>query len=287
MNTSKLKSLVSLLDDNEIEVYSAASDFLINEGQSIIPFLEECLEEGYDYIFQERIDFIIKQINLNAIKNKLSDWVKNGGDDLLEGAFLIAYSQFNDIKLEQFKEIIDNICRDIWLELNSKLEITEKIRIFNHIIIDKYGYNGNKTDYLDPSNFYINKVLETHKGSPIILSIIYIIIAKQLSVPIYGVNLPGNFILTYLDEAKIEYYNKKEPKYYINPFNSGRIFKKDEIDNYLNQQKLEVKPEYYNPCSNITIIRQLISDLKFVYKRGIHSNDTNVDRLDILEEVLL
>lgn len=283
MNPGKLNSLINLIDDPNNEVYEIASTNLINAGESVIQELEDALLQEVDEIFQTRVKNIISQIHIEKTTKELEAWVKNGAINLLEGVSLIAKSRFYDIDTGSVKEQIIKIAKDIWIEINPKQDPLEHIRIFNHIILEKYGLEGNRANYIDPFNFYINKVLEVRRGSPILLSIIYIAIAQELSIPIYGVNLPGNFVLAYNNSEIIDFHNSGTPKYYINPFNSGKIFKKDEIDKYLKQHKLKEKQEYYNACDNIKIIKQLINDLKFIYKKK--ENNTEVICLNKLEEV--
>lgn len=49
-------------------------------------------------------------------------------------------------------------------------------------------------------NSFINTVIESRKGNPLSLSLLYSVIAESLDLPIYGVNLPNHFVLAYLDE---------------------------------------------------------------------------------------
>ena len=285
MDYKKLNSLICLLDDPDKQVNTIASDCLIEEGETIISFLENAILKTTDQVVEERIKSIIKQINVKLIKGELNKWVRDGAENLIEGAALIAKIKYFDIEITRIKELISLISRDIWLEINSKQTTIEKIRIFNQIILEKYSFRGNNSNYSDPHNFYINKVVESKIGSPIILAIIYISIGRRLSLPVFGINLPGNFIIAFQDTTNIkESLISNSSFIYTNPFNSGRIFKKDEIDKYIKQHNLDKKDEYYQPCNNLGIIKQLIKDLKYIYSK--ESNSIDVDSLNRLEEVL-
>ena len=64
----------------------------------------------------------------------------------------------------------------------------------------------------------INAVLESKKGNPISMCVVYMLIAQKLKLPVYGVNLPSLFVLT---------YKKGDEQFYINAFNKGlNFFKK-------------------------------------------------------------
>jgi len=109
------------------------------------------------------------------------------------------------------------------------------------------------------------------KGNPISLSLLYSVIAQRLGIPIYGVNLPKNFILAYADEvANLKTYEGDENEqilFYINPFNRGAVFGRREIDYYIKQQKLEPQKAFYIPCSNAEIIQRMILNLIFSYEQ--------------------
>jgi hypothetical protein len=84
--------------------------------------------------------------------------------------------------------------------MNFDLNPTEKVKILNYILYQVHGFKGNVDSYHDPSNSFLNQVLETKKGNPILLAVLYILIAQRLNIPIYGVNLPQHFVLAYLEE---------------------------------------------------------------------------------------
>jgi regulator of sirC expression with transglutaminase-like and TPR domain len=109
------------------------------------------------------------------------------------------------------------------------------------------------------NNSFLNVVLESKKGNPISLCVIYMWIAQKLGYPIYGVNLPNLFVLT---------YKQKEIQFYINVFNKGLIFNRVDIDNYLAQLNLTPNDIYYNPCSNLEIIRRVLRNLIMAYEKS-------------------
>jgi regulator of sirC expression with transglutaminase-like and TPR domain len=84
-------------------------------------------------------------------------------------------------------------------------------------------------------------------------------IAQKLGLPIYGVNLPNLFVLTYKQNGL---------QFYINVFNKGLIFNKIDIDNYIAQLNLTPNEIYYNPCSNLEIIRRVIRNLMMAYEKA-------------------
>jgi regulator of sirC expression with transglutaminase-like and TPR domain len=199
----------------------------------------------------------------------LKIWTDSGGLDLLAGTILVSRYQYPDLDEDKIRKQIELIKKDVWLELNPNLTAYEKVRVINHILFDVQNFSGNTANYHAPQNSYINNVLETKKGNPLMLSIIYSIIAQGLNIPIYGVNLPEHFILAYVDEyAQRTDSEQEEPiLFYINPFSRGSVFSRREIDTFLKQLKLEPSKKYYESCSNIDIIKRQIRNLINAYDK--------------------
>jgi len=272
MNKQEIKALISLLDDPDETVYQEVSTRFLSFGEEVIPVLEDAWEHSFDTLIQNRIENIIHQIQFDLIKEALKLWAEPHNQNLLEGALLIAKYQYPDIDIQKVKKQIEQIKQDVWLELNDNLTALEKVKIINHIIFDVHNFSGNTTNYHAPQNSYINNVLESKKGNPLLLSIIYTIVAQNLEIPIYGVNLPEHFILCYIDTEHMGVPSTEENLgsnvlFYINPFSKGAVFGKKEIDAFLKQLKLENKEMFYEPCSNLEIIKRLLRNLVSSYEK--------------------
>lgn len=269
MDRKKILAMISLLDDTDNEVVSSVSGNIIRQGSLVIPDLEKAWEESPSEMLQTRLENLIQEIQFNEIKNSLIQWLDGGAANVLEGAFFIAKSQFPEISISKLNEYIENIRKDAWIEMNNNITALEKVKILNYIIFDLYQFRSNSNDFYSPKNSFINQVFETRKGNQISLSIIYISVAAKLGLPIYGVNLPKNFILAYKDEI-IEHASEDESEhilFYINPFNNGAILGRREIDYFLDQHQLKPQPSFYLPCSNKDIIVRLIHNLILSFEK--------------------
>ncbi len=272
MNKKEITALISLLDDPDETVFKQVSMQFLSLGQNIIPLLEDAWEHSFDTLIQNRIENIIHQIQFDIIKDELKTWAMPDHQDLLEGALLIARYQYPDVDITKIHKQIAQIKQDVWLELNEYLTALEKIKIINHILFDVHNFSGNTSNYHAPQNSYINNVLESKKGNPLLLSILYTIIAQSLEIPIYGVNLPEHFILCYVDIEvmgipTMEGNQGSNVLFYINPFSKGAVFGQKEVDAFLMQLKLPALAAYYEPCSNLEIIKRLLRNLITSYEK--------------------
>lgn len=269
-NQKEIRALINLIDDPDDQIFNQIRDKLVSFGEEVIPELELVWENNeFGLVFQTRIEDIIHQIQFESVKMGLQNWIKRGHKDLLEGTLLVARYQFPELDEDKVRKQLELIRRDIWLELNPNLTAFEIARVFNHILFTVHGFTGNKKNFHAPQNSYINQVLSTKKGNPLSLSVTYILLARLLDIPIYGINLPNHFVLGYADENKVmseESTDNDGILFYINPFSRGTIFNRQEIESFLKQLNITPKSDYFKPCSNEDILRRMIINLIFAYE---------------------
>ena len=264
MNKNEIDALISLLDDPDEIVYSSIKERLLSIGHEAIPELEAAWENSFEPIIQNRIENIIHHIQFKKIAVELNLWAKSPKQNLLQGVLLIAKYQYPDLNEDKITKQLEQIKQDVWLELNNNLTALEKIKVINHILFDIHNFSGNTAHYHAPQNSYINNVLESKKGNPLSLSILYIIIAQELRIPVYGINLPEHFVLGYIDLSPDQSVNVL---FYINAFSKGAVFSKKEIDLFLQQLKVPPYPSFYKPCSNLEVITRLLRNLIYSYEK--------------------
>jgi regulator of sirC expression with transglutaminase-like and TPR domain len=269
MERNRIDALIALLDDTDAEVVNTVTDNLLKEGITIIPQLEKAWEAAPDEKTQERLELVIQNIQFETTKENLKAWRNSGADYILEGACYLSQFQFPEISFNKIDQSIELIKDDIWLEINSNLTALEKVKILNYVIFDLHKYARNSNNFYSPQNSLINQVIETKKGNPISLAVIYMSVAYKLNLPIYGVNLPKNFILAYKDEFR--HYDAEDETedilFYINPYNKGAVLGKKEIDYFIKQQQLKPDKSYYLPCKNQEILIRLINNLILSYEK--------------------
>jgi regulator of sirC expression with transglutaminase-like and TPR domain len=284
--SGEINALIRLLDDTDEEVYSQISSRLIMYGPEVIPVLETVWSGSLDALMQGRIEQIIHRIQLDALRKELSAWAHAADSDMLTGAILVARYQYPDLNELKIRDQVDKIKRDAWLELNDELTAMEQIKVLNRVFFDMHGFSGNTQNFHAPQNSDINVVLETKKGNPLMLSLIYCKVANELSIPLYGINLPEHFVLGYRDENTIipivRPVDRQRILFYINCFSKGDICGRKEIDAFLKQLKIKPEPHYYEPCSNVEMIQRLIRNLmNSFYKLG---EMEKVSELELLME---
>jgi len=280
-NLSSISALIKLLDEPDEKAYNLIRDEIFSIGPDAVGPLEDALENSFDSIVEERIQSIIRKLRQENLYIEFVNWLNLGSVDLLKGFMLVAKTQYPALDEDDIIIRIEQLKMDIWIELHENLTALENIKVLNHVIFELHHFDGNKSDMTAPQNSYINTFLETRKGSPLSLGILFIILSQKLGLPVYGVNLPQHFILAYLTDSGIKNPGEQDVLFYINPFNNGAVFTRREIELFIRQMKLKPEKSFFAPCNNPDIIRRLINNLIFSYNQYGYP-----DKIEELENLL-
>lgn len=293
MSENEIRALITLIDDPDEDIYLEVRNRIVSLGGPVVPNLERAWEvDDMGDLFRNRIEDILHTIHLAGVNDRLKAWRDGGCEDLLEGAMIISRYRYPELDEQKVKARLASIRQDIWLELNDHLTSFEKVRVFNHIFFQVHGFKGNKRNYHAPQNSYINEVLDSRKGNPLSLAIIYQVLAEDLGLPMRGVNLPNHFVLAYLDEESIGgadsgQNGEENVLFYVNAFSNGDILGRSEINEFLEKLNIPPRPSFYDPCTNMDIIRRQLNNLANSYsKLGDPERAEDLERLrDLLGPV--
>lgn len=290
LEENELKALVTLLEDNDEKVWQIALNALSNIDIHQLTSLDTYLYQDVNTPEQrDRLEEAIGNIKVNHLSNQLMEWKEKGGTDLLKAMVLISQFKYPDLTEQFLIEKLESLRLDAWLEFHYDLTSFEKVKILNYILFQLHGFQGNEANFMHPDNSFINRVLDTKLGNPISLSILYILVAQRLNVPVYGVNLPRHFIMAYVENEEtetIQHFGDRqtisetaqgEIKFYINAYNGGGVFNFEQLQQTLVNMQLEEKQEYISPCTNIDIVRRVLMNL---YNSYIHLNMKEAKLID-------
>ena len=86
----------------------------------------------------------------------------------------------------------------------------EEVAALNEVVFRELGFSGDRDNYYDPRNSYLNDVIDRRRGIPITVSLIYIELAAACGITIFGVGFPGHFLVRHAANGTL-----------IDPFNGG------------------------------------------------------------------
>ena len=254
---SQLDALISLLDDSDWEVKQHVREKLIGLGAAVIPVLEQKWEESFNPILQKELEDLVHDLQFGLVKQRLIDWKSSQNQDLLEGLWILNTYQYPDLELETLQAAIHQLYVEAWTHFSPNLQPLEQVKILNHVFFKQLQFSGNTKNFHSPSNSMLSAVLESKKGNPISLCSIYLLVSQKLGLPIFGVNLPNLFVLI---------YQQGDSDFYINAFNKGLVFSKKDIQNFLEQLKIDPLSIYFEPCTNLAIVLRFLKNLATAFE---------------------
>jgi len=259
MEDREIRALVSLIADEDQEVLDHVKAQIRAMGDRAIPFLETEWEHNIHPRVQKRIEDIIHNLQYEQLLHRLGGWASAGGQDLLYGMWLVATYQYPDLDLAKLRRSIDQLYYDAWLELRPEMNPIDQITVLNDVLFRKMRFSANTKNFHSPGNSMINVVMESKRGNPISLCVVYLLICQKMNIPLYGVNMPNLFLLTYKTD---------NVQFYINAFSKGLTLTRKDIDNYLASLNLSPLDVFYEPCSHVDIVRRTLRNLMVSFQKA-------------------
>ncbi|UPL48189.1 transglutaminase-like domain-containing protein [Hymenobacter sublimis] len=258
MTNKEIKALISLLDDPEIA--PQIQEKIQTLGESIIPFLEESWEETLDTQQQQRLEDLIHHLQFEGLQQRLRVWRDSGGENLLEGMWLLNSYQYPDADFQVLNRAIEQLRFEVWTLLQPEMHPADQVQTLNHVLFRTHKFAANTQNFHSPANSMLHRVLETRRGNPLTLCVIYLLVAQRLKLPVFGVNLPNLFVLTYRPESPLE-------PFYINCYNRGLVLSRTDIEHYIGQLNLTPNEMFFEPCSHIDIVRRALRNLQLSFEK--------------------
>ncbi|MEL6676984.1 MAG: transglutaminase-like domain-containing protein, partial [Bacteroidota bacterium] len=241
-------------------IESHVREKLISLGGDGIPRLEEAWEKESDSLIQGRIEDIIHHIQTQGTLEGLLAWKEVSTASFLKGWFLVSQYQFPALDFLDYKNKINRIVHRTWLEIRSGMNLPEKLGVLNRMLYTLEKFKPNRKDVFDPNNYFLHTLLDTKKGGPISMGLLYLHLCEELEMPLGGIVLPGYFLVMYQDD---------NTEFFIDPFNKGTFYTRKDLDRFLKELKVSDadKEKYMKPSSRSQILAELIRSLKVCYEK--------------------
>lgn len=144
------------------------------------------------------------------------------------------------------------------------------VDVLNAYLFDEEGFTGNRERYDDPSNSFLNEVLERRTGIPITLALVYIEVARRAGIHVEGVNFPGHFLLRY---PPVQNDSALHTDLILDPFHRGARLSESDCRRLLQRrvgEEAAFDPDLLAPASKPQMLTRMLLNLKRIYVR-LHS----------------
>lgn len=196
--------------------------------------------------------------------NALLDLLVNNDENVpLDVAALeLATIEFPDLEVAPWIDLIDSYANELGERVSEGDDGLSYIRITNEYLFDELGFRGNGGDYYNPMNSCLNQVLMERTGLPITLSLVYMEIGRRLGRPVWGIGMPGHFLVEYDDG---------ETQHYIDPFHHGRLMEATEclaLASRITGQDMSENWQALEPVSKRQMALRMLNNMRAAYLRG-------------------
>ncbi len=186
---------------------------------------------------------------------------------LLEAAVTLAQDDEPGLDVQGVVSSIDALIERLRARIPADTAALPRLRLLNRYFFDELGFAGNVNDYDDPRNSLLSAVLDTRRGIPISLAVLYIEFAGQIGLRAQGVSFPGHFLV------KIA---MPRGEVVLDPF-TGQSLSREELDErlapYLRQQGLVGDNEvplglFLQAAPAREVLTRMLRNLKAVHLRA-------------------
>ena len=212
--------------------------------------------------------------------------------DLGRAALLIAAEEYPEMDLDAYMRTLEELALQVHQHLERTGEPTDwtpttpsecfdVLRALNSVLFEQEHFRGNRLDYYNPQNSFLNRVLERRLGIPLTLSLLYMEVGKRLGLTMEGVGMPFHFIVRCSCQGIITY---------VDPYEKGKFLSEQDCRKRLAQifkEQKDFDPQWLEPLGARQILVRLLTNLKHIY---LHQNDfqralTACDRILLIEPV--
>ena len=145
------------------------------------------------------------------------------GFPLLEAAVAVSQYAHPQLDAQAVLARVDQLALQFKVRQPVDQPPLQRLRLFNRYFFQELGFAGNVNNYHDPRNSYLPEVLDSRRGIPITLAVLYVELANLCGLPAFGVSFPGHFLVK---------LRMPRGEVVIDPF-SGQSLSREDLDERL------------------------------------------------------
>jgi regulator of sirC expression with transglutaminase-like and TPR domain len=259
---SEIESLMFLMEDPDPFVQEQVHLRFQELGEQAVPLLDQIRVESKDKDEKKRIKDVLHQLTFETLKEEFAELLSEGiqnRSQLEKAVLLLARFGNPTLRTSEYVKTLDHFADMIRPNLRYKRNERDKMQILMKFIFEDLNFKGDNKNYHDPANGFIDQVIDRRKGLPIALSLVAMFIARRLQLPIFGVNMPIHFMLTFVGAQEEQL---------IDPYDQGAEVSYDQCYFFLKKNNVTPRPEHFKMAADIDILTRCIRNLMHSYERS-------------------
>jgi regulator of sirC expression with transglutaminase-like and TPR domain len=266
LSENQKAALIKLLTDDDIAVYHTIRGKILSYGQAAGEWLRPHTLSS-DPVLRRRATELVQFLARQEADNHFLAFCLNQGEDLdVEmGAWLLSQTQYPDINIAAYQALFDSWAADLRERIDFGATPESILATINQYLFSDLGFSGNETNYYDPDNSYLSRVVDRRTGNPISLCLIYLFASRRLRLPIVGIGMPGHFLIR---------FQSSTGEVFIDAFNRGKLLTKADCVKYLLHTSHGFQEGYLSPVSPRRMLLRVCSTLHQIYAQLELADDT-------------
>ncbi|WHZ27142.1 MAG: hypothetical protein OJF51_001938 [Nitrospira sp.] len=256
---NQIRALIRLLSDEDDRIVRTISGRLIDIGPSAVPLLQEAEIEQPE--MADRIASVLEEIRGSKLEDELAGLAALSDDamSLEAGAFMIARYAYPALDVARYCEQLDIMAGEVRARIGHRASGEEVVNALNRYLFTEQGFKGNTKNYYEIENSYLNCVMDRRVGIPISLSAVYLLIGQRLELPLFGIGMPGHFLVK---------YESNRYKIFIDCFNGGALLTEKNCARFLTEAGYGFDDKYLQKSPVRAILSRMLKNLLAIYSKA-------------------
>ena len=180
--------------------------------------------------------------------------------ELAEVGLQLARDEYPDLDVEAYLCELAGMAHEARGHLRGSLE--SRVQGLSRYLFHEMGFRGDRLNYHDARNSYLNEVLDRRAGLPISLSAVAMAVGRRAGLEVVGIGLPGHFVAKAVDGPR---------EVLFDPFNGGRVLTPEACQRLVFEssgKRIKVDGEVLQAVPLAAIVQRMLNNLKGTYLRG-------------------
>ncbi|MGB8353381.1 MAG: transglutaminase family protein [Chthoniobacteraceae bacterium] len=250
------EAIVKLLSDDDPGTVNLVKEQLVSTGEESLDDLQALLGDGNENVRRHVTD-ILGKIDAKQAAYELSilcPLLQEEGS-IEDASWLLARALIPGTDVKRYRHILDHYGEELGVLLEDAEQPKERISIISGYLALKHGFRGNSDHYYEAGNSLMPCVIDSRRGIPISLTLLYMMVGERAGMKIEGINLPGHFLAKY--DGII-----------FDPFETGRIVTLADCNEILARQNLTFDPSHVEVATPRMMLRRLLTNLLYIFQNN-------------------
>jgi regulator of sirC expression with transglutaminase-like and TPR domain len=188
--------------------------------------------------------------------------------DPIELGLLIAKLEYEDLDVAKQRAFFDDLVSQARVEFPEAAPLKDQAAYLGRTFTEKLGFQGDRANYYNIKNSFLNDVFLRRKGIPITMSLVYMGLCRALGVKAVGIGFPGHFLVRVLPGAgQFDVENWRE-QWFVDAFDGGKVLSVADCETRLNEWTRGVVafgPEVLKPAHPVDILSRVLRNLRAIF----------------------